>query len=231
MNLYTVYTESHKIFFEDVFIKTLPFDSRIELRALMKEQTCNAEFRSKGWKETMYYKVRCFIQAAYEIEDGEYFIFSDPDIQFFRPFYNDVLKEVEGYDAAFQNDYGGGVNTGFFIMKSTSQTRAFLKTVEGNLDKFPEEQVCFNYLMRNFSQYPKISFRWKMLPRRYWTYGEKAIKPKPTGEPYSIWEGTDYDFDIPSDIVMHHANWTNTFANKIKLIDVVKQKYNELNKI
>lgn len=230
MNIYTVFTESHRSLFENYMFKTLPFDSRLELRVLFKQQTCNAEFRSEGWKDTMYYKVRCFIQAAYEIKDGDYFIFCDPDIQFFRPFYDDILKEVEGYDAAFQNDYGGGVNTGFFIMKSTPKTRAFLKTVEGNLEKFPEEQVCFNHLIQNFSQYEKIAFSCKFLPNRYWTYGEKAIQPKPNGEPYSIWDGKDVDFEIPEDIIIHHGNWTNTFSNKIKLLDLVREKYNKIKK-
>lgn len=219
MKLYTVFTESHRGLFEDYFFKTLPFDSRLELRVLFKDQVCNAEFRSTGWRETMYYKVRCFIQAAYETNDGEYFMFSDPDIQFFRPFYDDIIKQVDGYDAAFQNDYGGGVNTGFFIMKSTPNTRAFLKTVEGNLERFPEEQVCFNHLMSNFnkSEYNKIKFNSKNLTKNYWTYGAN----------YCAWDGNS-KFTIPEDIVMHHSNWTKTFAEKKQLLDIVREKFNNL---
>jgi len=221
MKLYTVFTESHMELFQNYFIKSLPFDPRLELRVLFKEQLCNAEFRTKGWRETMYYKVRCFIQAAKETTDGEYFIFSDPDIQFFRPFYDDIMKQVEGYDAAFQNDYGGGVNTGFFIMKSTSKTRAFLNTVEGNLENFPEEQVCFNHLISNFSNpdYNKITFKTKMLSENYWTYGAN----------YAAWDGNS-KFTLPKDIVMHHGNWTKSFAEKKQLLNIVREKFNEFGK-
>ena len=214
MKLYTVFTQSHRSLFEDYFLKTLPFDSRIELRALFKEQLCNAEFRSEGWRKTMYYKVNCFIQAAKETPEGECFIFSDPDIQFFRPFYDDLISHMEGYDAVFQNDYGGGVNTGFFVMRSNKQTRSFLKTVEGNLENFPEEQVCFNFLIKNFENYPSIAFKTKMLPSNYWTYGQN----------FKSWDGTE-SFEIPNDIIMHHSNWTKSFKEKVELLNVVRNKF------
>ena len=126
-------------------------------------------------------------------------------------------------DAIFQNDFGGGVNTGFFMMRSTSRTRAFLQTVKGNLHQFPEEQVCFNYLLNNFKTLSKIAFNWKMLPKEYWTYGEVAIQRPKDGKPFSLWDENE-DFNIPENIVIHHANWTKCFADKIKILDKVKQK-------
>jgi hypothetical protein len=226
MRIYTVFTESHYDLFKNYFIPSFPFDINLELVVKFKPQACpSSEFQSEGWRDTMKYKVQCFIDAAYETPKGECFMFTDPDIQFFKPFSKDVIEQLGDADAAFQNDYGGGVNTGFFIMRSTSQTRAFLKTVEGNLEKFPEEQVCFNYLINNFHMHPKISFPIKMLDKNYWTYGEYAIKRASSENPAGTWQGHE-DFDIPKDIVMHHGNWTVPFANKIKLMDVVKQKYN-----
>jgi hypothetical protein len=227
MKIYTVFTISHYSMFQDYFIKSFPFEEELELVVKFKPQVCpTSEFQSEGWRSTMEYKVQCFIDAAYETKEGECFIFSDPDIQFFKPFYKDLIRELGDFDAAFQNDYGGGVNTGFFIMRSTPKTRAFLKTVKGNLHLFPEEQVCFNHLIQNFYQYPKIAYKWKMLPREYWTYGEKAIQRAANGQPFSTWQ-EGQDFDIPKDIIIHHANWTTPFSNKIKLLDLVKNKYDE----
>jgi hypothetical protein len=226
MKIYTVFTESHYDLFKNYFIKTFPFDNNLQLVVKFKPQVCpSSEFQSEGWRDTMKYKVRCFIDAAYETPYNECFMFSDPDIQFFKPFSQDVIQQLGNFDAAFQNDYGGGVNTGFFIMRSTEKTRAFLKTVEGNLEKFPEEQVCFNYLINNFQMYPKIAFPIKLLNKNYWTYGEYAIKRACSENPAGTWQGHE-DFDIPQDIVMHHGNWTVPFTNKIKLMDAVKQKYN-----
>jgi hypothetical protein len=215
--------------FKDYFIKSFPFEPELELVVKFKPQVCqSSEFHSEGWRDTMMYKVQCFIDAAYETKDGECFIFSDPDIQFFKPFYHDLVKHIDGYDAAFQNDYGGGVNTGFFIMRSTQKTRAFLQTVKGNLHKFPEEQVCFNHLISNFHNYEKISFKMKILPIEYWNYGELACQRATRQNPAGTWnEGQD--FDIPDNIIIHHANWTTPFTNKIKLLDYVKEKYNDRN--
>jgi hypothetical protein len=233
MKLYTVFTESHYDMFKDYFIKSFPFDVDLELVVKFKPQVCpTSEFHSQGWRDTMQYKVQCFIDAAYETKDGECFMFSDPDIQFFKTFSSDVLKHIEGCDAAFQNDYGGGVNTGFFIMRSTSKTRAFLKTVQGNLHNFPEEQVCFNALMRHFndSRYDKIAYRWRFLPKEYWTYGELAWQRVTPDNSSGTWQGHE-EFNIPENIIIHHANWTSSFKNKIKLLDSVKQKYDKLKTI
>jgi hypothetical protein len=228
MKIYTVFTESHYDMFKNYFIKSFPFESNLELVIKFKPQLCKtAEFTSDGWKDTMMYKVDCFIDAINETKENECFIFSDPDIQFFNNFYDDLLKELGDNDAAFQNDYGGGVNTGFFIMRSTPKIKSFLNTVKANLHHFPEEQACFNYIIRNFHKYQSISFDWKMLPKKYWTYGEIAIQRPKNGQPYSTWE-EGQDFEIPKDILLHHANWTTPFSNKIKILDIVKQKYENL---
>ena len=58
MKLYTVFTESHMELFQNYFIKSLPFDHRLELRVLFKEQLCNAEFRTKGWRETITFSIK-----------------------------------------------------------------------------------------------------------------------------------------------------------------------------
>ena len=228
MKIYTVFTESHYEMFKDYFIKSFPFETELELVVKFKPQVCkSSEFHSEGWRDTMMYKVQCFIDAAYETKDGEYFIFSDPDIQFFKPFYKDLLNQVQGFDAAFQNDYIGGVNTGFFIMKSTPNTRAFLQTVKGNLHLFPEEQVCFNHLIGRFAEYPKIAFNAKFLTKEYWTYGEIAMQRPRNGQPMSHWDGVE-EFNIPKNIIIHHANWVKCFKDKIKIMDVVKQKVKTL---
>ena len=229
MKLYTVFTESHYEMFKEHFIKSFPFETNLELIVKFKPQVCaSSEFHSAGWRDTMKYKVQCFIDAAYETKEGECFVFSDPDIQFFKNFSSDLLNHIQGYDAAFQNDYGGGVNTGFFIMRSTPKTKAFLKTVEGNLEKFPEEQVCFNFLMQKFNDisYDKIAYRWKMLPREYWTYGELAWQRINHTNNSGTWQGHE-DFNIPENIILHHANWTSNFKNKINLLNLVRNKYNE----
>jgi hypothetical protein len=230
MKLYTVFTESHRSFFENYFFKTLPFEPRLELRILFKPQICSGEFLSKGWNQTMAYKVDCFIQAAKETPDNEIFMFSDPDIQFFKPFYDDILNHMRNYEAVFQNDYFGGINTGFFAMRSNPNIRGFLNTVKHNLANFNEEQHAFNSLVQHFDKLPKIKFNWKKLPLEYWTYGEKVKELDTNPVTYSIWNG-DKTFDIPDNIIMHHANWTKTFYQKKEILDLVRKKHCLKNKV
>ena len=63
-----------------------------------------------------------------------------------------------------------------------------------------------------------------MLSKEYWTYGELALQRATPTNTSGTWQGTE-DFDIPKDIVIHHANWTTPFNNKIKLLNIVRQKY------
>jgi hypothetical protein len=220
MKIYTLFTPSHRFLFENYFLKTFPFDARVELRILLKEQLGNAEFHGQGWRDTMHYKTRCFLQAAKEVQDQGIFMFIDPDIQFFDNFYDEIMDYMKNNDAVFQNDYNGGVNTGFFAMRSTGKTRQFLQLVEDNLHRFQEEQQCFNFIINKFDKHSDIAFNVSMLPKKYWTYGEFNQN----------WE-EGLDFDIPKDIVIHHGNWTKPFANKIKLLNLVREKYESIKKI
>ena len=40
------------------------------------------------------------------------------------------------------------------------------------------------------------------------------------------WSGED--FNIPENIVSHHANWVIGIDNKIKIMDIVREKYNKM---
>ena len=54
----------------------------------------------------------------------------------------------------------------------------------------------------------------KVLSTRFWTFGSFGGQ----------WKGQN--FDIPENLLMHHANWTEGIDNKIKLLEIVKNKFN-----
>ena len=111
-----------------------------------------------------------------------------------------------------------------FIQAQT--TRAFFKTVLGNLEKFEEEQRTTNYLLRTLHLYPTIQIRWGLLPREYWTYGEIAGQFDGFGGLKGHWINTDENFDIPDNIIIHHGNWTRTKDDKYKILDIVRRRVN-----
>lgn len=229
---YTLFTDSHKRFLTDYFLPTFPFRKEIELTVLHRPQHCKqALFETDGWKETMRDKSTCFYEKISDCKEDEIFMFIDPDIQFFNDFYDDIIKYMTTLDIVWQNDVIGGVNTGFFAVKNNKQTRAFFKTILGNLDSkdFSQEQVLANYLLQNINDYPTISVKWDFLPREYWTYGWVAASADPrTGACRGSWTPDAVDFDIPSNLIIHHANWTGGIDNKLKLLDIVKNKHARL---
>jgi len=223
---YTLFTDSHKKFLTDYFLPTFPYREEIELTILYRPQKCKtASFETEGWHDTMRDKVKCFIDGINQCSDEEIFMFIDPDIQFFGDFYDDIINGLDNKEAVFQNDVFGGVNTGFFAVKNTQKIRSFFKTVLGNLDSFSQEQVLANHLLTNSSRYPSIAIDWAFLPAKYWTYGHIAAIPTTGSNPYrGSWTPEAPDFDVPSDIVIHHANWTAGIDNKLKLLNIVRGK-------
>jgi hypothetical protein len=227
---YTLFTPSHKDFLYNYLLKSFKYSSDIELTVIFKDQLCKtAESRSEGWHDTMYYKVNCFYDKLKECkEDSEYFMFIDPDIMIYKDFYSDlVTRMAKGYDVLFQNDGPGGANTGFFVARNNSKTRAFFNTVRGNLQNFVEEQVATNFLLRNLQQYPSIQIKWGMLPSEYWTFGEIAGQFNPqTNKLKGHWDGVDETFTIPENIFIHHGNWTLKKDDKYKILDIVERRIN-----
>jgi len=223
---YTLFTDSHKKFLTDYFIPTFPYREEIELTILHRPQKCKtASFETDGWHDTMRDKVNCFIEGINQCSDEEIFMFIDPDIQFFGDFYDDIISGLANKEAIFQNDVFGGVNTGFFAVKNTQKIRSFFKTVLGNLDSFSQEQVLANHLLTNSARYPAIAIDWAFLPAKYWTYGHIAAIPTTGPDPYrGSWTPDAPDFDVPEDIVIHHANWTAGIDNKLKLLNIVRNK-------
>lgn len=229
---YTLFTDSHKKFLTNYFLPTFPFRKEIELTMLHRPQHCKtATFEQEGWKDTMRDKSTCFYEKIQECGEEEIFMFIDPDIQFFKDFYNDIVNTMQDIDVAWQNDVIGGVNTGFFAVKNNKQTRAFFKTILGNLDSkdFSQEQVLANHLLQNIHLYPSIAVKSKFLPMEYWTYGWVAATIDPrTGGCRGSWTPEALDFDIPKNIAIHHANWTGGIENKLKLLDIVRDKHAKL---
>jgi hypothetical protein len=216
MKVVTLLTPSHRRFLDQWFLPSFPFNPNLELHIKFREQKCKtAEFESEGWWDTMRDKAVCFMEELATCKEGEQFIFSDPDIQFFGDFYEDLLKESEGQDVVFQNDFGGGCNTGFFIARNTEPTRYLFRAMVQYLKHFSNEQKAATEFCFNQKKYYELKdLKWKLLPTKYWTYGEFR----------KTWNGTD-DFQIPKDILLHHANWTDKFHLKSEMLNLVKDKH------
>ena len=203
MKLYTIHTPSHKPLYDN-FLKSLP----TEFEHINKEipQECETgDYYEKGWDITCYRKVEFFYEKCKE-NQGEYIVFSDVDIQFFTEKLEEtLLKEIGDYDIACQDDCGIYCS-GFFIVNCNEATLQLFKTMKEKYVK--EDQTSLNAHIGLVKA--------KFLSRKFFTVGHIIRRQ---------WVGQD--FSIPYEILIHHSNWTIGIDNKMKLMEVVKNKLNK----
>ena len=204
MKVYTTFTPSHKVLYENYFLKTLP--DEFEVKAYEIPQECNSgDFYSDGWDKTCYRKVELFYKACEE-NMGDIFVYLDVDIQFFGNIKNILIEELGDFDIACQDDISHACS-GQFICRCTDRTLNMFANMKEHYRL--EDQTTLNdhiWLCRN-----------KFLSRRFFSFGHVMTKP---------W--SEEDFNIPENIVSHHANWVIGIDNKIKIMDIVREKYNKM---
>jgi hypothetical protein len=224
MKLYTFYTDSHSILFENFFKPSLSIIDNIDLVYKKEPQKCTtASYMDSGWLDTMRSKVQLHIEASRQFDD-HFFIYSDCDIIFLDSNLVDVLlAELGDNDIAFQDDvqpYGNRSTccAGFFISKTNKSTLSIWENVLDRLNKLPQntnqnDQTLLNFILNNTGS----NIKYKLLSNRFFTLAQYRKE---------LWDKNTncFNFDIPSDIITYHANWTHGVSNKIELLNIVKSK-------
>jgi len=203
MKIYTYYTESHKDLFESYFSKTV---EDLEIDSTIGEQECKSgSYYSDGWKKTTMKKVDVFIKAVNE-NIGDIFVFSDVDIQFFGPIKDALIQELGDFDIAIQNDYNGGLCSGFFVCRGNERTLRMFESMRDNHDQYLEDQHALNMNLNHCN--------YTILSTRFWTFGSFGTQ----------WKGQN--FEIPDNLLMHHSNWVEGIDKKVELLKIVRFKNN-----
>ena len=205
MKLYTIYTPSHKILFDNYFKPSL-IEGEYDLKPkeLINQECPTGTYYQDGWNQTTYRKVEYFLKIAEE-NMGDTFVFSDVDIQFFGRTKETLLEELGDADIAAQDDTCNFMCSGFFICKSNERTIRMFKSMKDNYHLYKEDQDALNQ--------NKHLANWKLLSRKFFTVGQLTNR---------VWNGED--FIVPNGILMHHSNWTIGIDNKIKLLEKVKNQ-------
>ena len=224
MKIYTLITESHKVFFDRFFLpsyREINKNKKFSLHLCESKQIGEkGEYGEKGFRETMADKVRMVIKA---IEDnmGEFIIYSDVDVQFFKGFEDDIFKyNDKNVDIYAQNDTPKCPENvilcaGFMIINCNDKTLNIFRDTLKIIHYFEHDQYAFNYL--------KNKLNWSILPEdKYYTIAYN------TGN--DLWRFEKYD-NIPSGILMHHGNWVGGIENKLKLLDYIKSEISRKNTI
>ena len=205
MKLYTIYTDSHKNMYENYFLKTL--SNEFEVVSSEIPQECpTGEFYQQGWDKTCYRKVELFYKACEE-NMGDIFVYSDVDIQFFDKIKDVLIQELGDSDIACQNDTAHYYCSGFFICRANDRTLHMFSEMLKNYQS--EDQTTLNQNIHLVNS--------KFLSNRFFTIGHLLN---------TAWTGQE--FNLPHQILMHHANWVSGIDNKTKLMDIVREKNNYL---
>lgn len=220
--IYTVASESHKVFLPWFnTIKNVYPNIKTEIKYI--NQVCETgKFGDPGWSGAVFLKLSMLNNLLNAHPDNSIFVYSDVDVQFFKPFHSILNKLLENYDIVFQSDRFAQCS-GFFACKKTKITK-FLFTVALNLmksGKAGRDQVAINLALE------KVPIKYISLPMQFFNYTFS-----PSFELYKKnWEPEFGKLNIPKSAFMHHANWTLGIENKLKMLQCVKDEYEEIIKI
>ena len=200
-----VVSSAHEILFRRYFKPTLPNGLRLDVFEMRPNRT-EGIYMSEEWQEAMCAKVRHALDFCLRSPDGEPFIVSDVDVQFFPSFDTGRFLEYAdslGCDLSFQRErFREGdteANCGFYTGRNTAAVRKLLCSVLENLqaDSIKNEQNAVNRMLKQL------------------------------GIPYATLDGRFYarthGFPPPQGIWMHHASWTKTISEKIRQLDRVRR--------
>lgn len=200
-----VLSSAHEVLYRRYFEPTLPEGLRIVPLQLGDNQS-DGSYMSKEWQDANCAKVRHALAFCRQAPEGEPFIVSDVDVQFFPAFNAErFLKYVDslGCDLAFQcerfREGDTEANCGFYTGRNTPAVRRLLESSLESLerDSVKNEQNAVNCMLGEL----RISYA--MLDHRFYA--------------------RTHGFPPPKDIWMHHASWTTTIPEKMRQLDRVKR--------
>ncbi len=207
MRIYTFLAEAQRFMYENYFLSSLPEDCEPH-PTIHTEPYVDYGFNT-AFKARMRSKVS-FMADTCRQNFGDTIVFADADVQFFGPVKKTLMEELGEFDIACQQ---GGVHTyfglcpGFFVCRCNDTTL----TLFNNMGKF----------FRADDQYSLNEQRWlckhKCLPpSRFFTIGHVLLRNQ-------RW-APDCDFNIPDQILVHHASGVTGLENKLQLMDIVRAK-------
>lgn len=210
IKMYAISSGSHHQLKDKYFLPSLKEDYKIILRNA--DQICQtAKYMSHGWNEFMIKKVDLIIDAIKE-NWNKIFIYSDVDIQFFKPFKHLIPSLLQDKDIAIQkNTIYGDLCAGFFICRGNDKTLKLWQEIKRLMLNNPklDDQVPLNTLLIKsnpfnvkYSSLPNEFFQPALYIKKLWVPGNKLIAPK--------------------NIILHHACYTIGIENKIAQLEYVK---------
>ena len=228
--LYVFSSESHDLFKNNFFIPSIKDD--FELVEFKFSQNGSGEYYETGWIETMEEKIEVIIQAIHE-NWGDWFVYSDVDVQFFReiiPILEKELQYKEGRDIVFQSDhpYPKPVAcAGFFAAFGNEKTLRLWSDVRDRVKVTREcDQVALNKLLLDFDHHlnrDKDPLNWGFLPNCFYGAGSESahfLKLENSDDSTSGMKlkfKSGWSWNPEAEKTEMHPNWANPEQYQLKI--------------
>ena len=220
LKILAFYTPSHGEIFDKYFLPSFDKinkgkDFSLQVEEQSDQYVEDGVYHTEGWAKTQINKIEFYKNIA-EKNYGEYLIFSDVDIQFFRNFKDNILKKAKNYDLVAQQsasrawlvDQGHSLCSGFFIFKCNEHTISLFEAMQNCISIDNDDiadQICLNR--------HKDMVHWTRLSRKYFNTGMITGGQE--------WGGTKPNL-VPKDLFLHHANFVRTLERKMEVMEVIK---------
>ena len=165
---------THDIIKEKYFLPSIKDNFDVSVHD--HEQVCaSGDYFDPGWRESMLFKVNMIIDTISHTW-GNWFIYSDVDVQFFSKVEPILSKCIEGYDIVLQNDhvYPKCVPcAGFFACRSNNETMKLFNNIKQYMYNHPEvdDQGAMINLLLDETYNKNNTLKWKLLPSIFYTVG------------------------------------------------------------
>lgn len=147
MKIYSISTPSHRVLRDEWFLPSLCDELPVEI--IEAEQLGDGSIGNEAFNRIMLQKVRLILRAIDE-QWGGWFIYSDVDVQFLRPFREMAEQALASTDICFQQDSPTGeLCAGFFVARGNEQVRDLWLEVESRLaaDLSEHDQTWLNRIL------------------------------------------------------------------------------------
>ena len=236
MKICVCYSDSHKHFLDNWFLKSFPYEENVTLIIGKLPQVCSSGgLFSDGLRDQMVQKQIFINKCIQDSQDGEVILFSDVDVSFYGLIEKDLMEHAKDADICFMKDHNSdevGRCGGFFCLTVSDKTRSFFSEVLETLKSHAGKKVSFetseqstiNNLLRRRSD-----VTWKYLPPKYYTHGlyTQGIKNFSKENQSGLWwENKSYEEKsgvyVPNDMLVHHANWCHGIDTKKDALYFIK---------
>ena len=158
MKIYTFYSRIYEKF-KSSFESLYNIYPEINIEYLSMEP--DLPFKMIDWRGESYLKLKKISEIFDdESNNDDYFIYSDINVKFFKPFHQEIYELLKDNDLIFLNNSSDNLSTCFFCCRKTNLTKSFFKkclylfhindelTIQRNLMKF--DRLKYTFLPKDF---------------------------------------------------------------------------------